>query len=365
MQVEIICKMCKVYNQIGSLAYVLSTLSRKNIDDFKSINDILDFQKNYSHFQRVILEKHELLIKEEELKLKEEIPSLEKYINEVREQTKFKLNQEIETLENTLLHILKDKPSNLFKKIYFKLKAYYYDKRINHLKLQFDQKINETVELYEGVYKDKRNRYEFIKSNLNEAIKNSCAKELKNLERKKNALEEINSYISGAVGEDLVVKEISKLSDDYTLINDFSLHFNKPIYNSAENDYIKSIQIDHILISPAGIFLIETKNWSEKSLNNNDLRSPVQQIKRTSYALYNLIHRDNSRRRPRLEKHHWGTKKIPIRCLVVMTNAVPSGEFEFVKILPLRQLNNYLEYFKPIFSDTETKEITDYLISYL
>jgi len=56
------------------------------------------------------------------------------------------------------------------------------------------------------------------------------------------------SYQRGLVGEILVQDELKKLSDEYFLINDIVLK------KSQEN-------IDHIVIGPSGIFLIETKTW--------------------------------------------------------------------------------------------------------
>ena len=57
-----------------------------------------------------------------------------------------------------------------------------------------------------------------------------------------------------------MVKEIKKLPDNYVLINDFNLSFPHPIFYKKYNERIYSIQIDHLLVSRAGIFIIETKN---------------------------------------------------------------------------------------------------------
>ncbi|MDX5585446.1 MAG: nuclease-related domain-containing protein, partial [Aureibaculum sp.] len=161
----------------------------------------------------------------------------------------------------------------------------------------------------------------------------------------------------GAVGESLVEKEIGKLSDDYTLINDYSLKFKPPIFNKKTNDRIYSIQLDHLLVSQAGIFILETKNWSKQSINSLDLRSPVDQIIRTSYALFvvanNKIH---------LDKHHWGAKQIPIRSIIVMIHAKPKEEFKYVKIKLLKELNSYIEYFDPILSRSEVESVANSLI---
>ena len=92
------------------------------------------------------------------------------------------------------------------------------------------------------------------------------------------------------------------------LFNDFSMEFNPPIYNKKENDRIFSIQIDHLLISDSGIFILETKNWSKQSIKNLDLRSPVKQILRTSYALFVLLNSESEYNKIKLNRHHWGSK---------------------------------------------------------
>ena len=76
------------------------------------------------------------------------------------------------------------------------------------------------------------------------------------------------ALIAGAIGENSTVNELQKLSDNYYLINDFSAKFNPPIYNKKDKDRIFSVQIDHLLICQSGVFLLETKNWSKKSIKS-------------------------------------------------------------------------------------------------
>lgn len=64
-----------------------------------------------------------------------------------------------------------------------------------------------------------------------------------------------------------------------------------------------------------------------------------------------------------LAQHHWGNRKIPIRNLIVLINQKPIEEFEYVKILTLKQLRQYIEYFKPNLSIKETQQIANYLLS--
>ena len=182
------------------------------------------------------------------------------------------------------------------------------------------------------------------------------------LENKQRIIDEVKNSIYGALGEHKVVKELENLSDENVLINDFTLSFYPAIYNRQENDYIKSIQIDHLLVTSSGLFLIETKNWSEKSLASLDLRSPVQQVKRTNFALFKLLTGDIANDRVKLQQHHWGDRKIPIRNLIVLTNSKPNEEFQYVKILTVNELLSYVRYFKPMFTSAETQAIASYLL---
>lgn len=139
------------------------------------------------------------------------------------------------------------------------------------------------------------------------------------------------------------------------------MKFKPPIFNRKDNDRIFSIQIDHLLICNSGILILETKNWSKQSINNLDLRSPVKQIMRTSYALFVLLNSESEYNKIKLDKHHWGNKQIPIRNIIVMINEKPKEKFKHVKIVSLNELNGYIKYFNPIFSDAEVKSIFDYL----
>ncbi len=174
-------------------------------------------------------------------------------------------------------------------------------------------------------------------------------------------VEGLQSLIAGAIGENLVEKELKKLSDKFILINDFSIEFESPIYYKKENETIFSIQIDHLLVTNSGIFNIETKNWSKKSIESLDLRSPVKQIMRASHALFVTLNRDRKRRGINFKRHHWGDKQLPLRNIIVMINERPKEKFKYVQVKTLNELNRYITYFEQIFNDSEVKSISEYL----
>ena len=197
-------------------------------------------------------------------------------------------------------------------------------------------------------------KYETEKQNL---LEKRAKFKIEKLEYTRYVLERSRNLISGAIGENLVEKEIKKLSDDHVLINDFNLRFSRPIFYKKQNQRIYSIQIDHLLISKAGIFIIETKNWSKSSVNSLNLKSPIEQVIRANFALYVYISKNIT-----LSDHHWGEQKIPIRNLIVMINNKPYGRFKHVTIKLLSELNDYINYFEPVLTDEQFDRIVSKLV---
>lgn len=355
--------MCKVYNTIGSLTTIYQHLDRHNILDFKSLEDIIHFHNSYSTYRQEIVFKHKFLIEQESISLQSDLQQLNTLIESQKLQVERELNDEIDKLKKELNSSSALSPTNYFQNIIKRFKQWYYKKKIHNRESNLSFQINNALKKLTGLYQVKNNRYQYILSHFDDAVKQSYRQQLTELERKKSIIDELSSFIYGALGEQKVVKTLEALSDEYFLINDFAISLSTPIYNRQENDYIKSIQIDHILVAPSGIFLIETKNWSKNSLENVSLRSPVQQIKRTSFVLFKLLNNEISSYHLNLDKHHWGDKKLSIRNLIVLTNTKPKEEFQYVKILTLSELPGYIKYFKPIFSYAETQRITDLLLN--
>lgn len=354
--------MCRTYNTIGSLTTLKSHLDNSNIHDFKSLKEIMDFQSSYAAIRQQLISHHEILIEQEKNILKTDLQQLDKVIETQRKQSEQSLTDEIDNLKQQLNISTRNASANLFWKLTNGLRQWHYKRKIKRKETNFDNEVRMSISTLVDDYQVKSNRYQFISTQVNEAVKESAQHPLSELERKKAKIDELNSFIYGALGEQKVAKTLEALSDEYYLINDFAVSFSPAIYNRQENDYIKSVQIDHILVGPSGIFLIETKNWSEKSMESLILRSPVQQIKRTSFVLFKLLNNEISNYHLPLDRHHWGEKKITIRNLIVLTNTKPKEEFQYVKILTVNELLGYVNYFKTTFSTDETQRIADFIL---
>jgi hypothetical protein len=93
-------------------------------------------------------------------------------------------------------------------------------------------------------------------------------------------------YSGGLQGERNVADHLSRsLSDDYYLINDLYLQ-------GGGGD------IDHVVLGPTGVFVLETKNWSGTVTCNGDAwqrggknipSSPSQQVKRNAAKIHRII----------------------------------------------------------------------------
>lgn len=355
--------MCKVHNPVGCLTTVKTHLRSHGVNDFNSLNEVVNFQKNFPNLKQQIILNHEQLIEKEKITLEKEITHLDDTIKEYKIYFESMFRSEIEEITKKLNNLSVPSRFNFIQRFFIPVKQWSLKRKIQSLEYSLDDKVNQAIKNLIDQKLNKTDRYQFITQHFRDAVNESCSNEISELEKKLLIIEEVKTSIYGAIGEHKVVKELENLSDENILINDFTLSFHPAIYNRMENDYIKSIQIDHLLITPSGIFIIETKNWSEKSLESLDLRSPVQQVRRSNFAFFKTLTEDISNGRLQLHQHHWGDRKIPIRNLIVLTNTRPNEEFQYVKVLTLDELLSYINYFKPQFTNGKVQTIESYLLN--
>lgn len=143
-------------------------------------------------------------------------------------------------------------------------------------------------------------------------------------------------YRGGWEGEKQVIKLLdNKLSDDYILLNDLYLR-------GGGGD------IDHVVLGPNGIFVLETKNWNGIITCNGDLwqregkqnfkGSPSQQVKRNASTIRRII--DSSQTFRPLD--------ISVEGIVVFTNihATLHSNNPTVAIVKLPQLPNQIKAYR-------------------
>ncbi len=90
-------------------------------------------------------------------------------------------------------------------------------------------------------------------------------------------------YLKGKFGELAVSTHVKLyLKGDYILLNDCTL----------PDDRAGTTQIDHILISPYGIFVIETKNYKGWIFGGERQKNWTQQIYKKRYKFQNPLHQN-------------------------------------------------------------------------
>lgn len=354
--------MPRIYNKIGSLTALKQELSAHNIHDFHSLKEVLDFKHSFPSIRDQLIVRHRKMIEEEKVLIVKELEMLDVLYHSQKEYAETILRHEIDELNDRIQALVIVRNRNILSELISDIKLWFLRKKLNNRVVNFDNNVLGYVDEVVQTRNQKNERQTFINAEFDLAVQNSSTDELTALDRKKSIVDGLSSLIYGSIGEQKVVDALKVLPDDHILINDFSLSFSPSIYNRKEKEYIRSIQVDHILVSPSGIFLIETKNWSEESINSTNLRSPIAQVKRYGFVLYSLLNGQLGNSITQLKKHHWGEKKIPVRNIVVLVQSKPIEEFQYVRILSLNELVGYIQYFKPIFNIGEVLKIADDLL---
>ncbi len=350
-----------VEGQIESLKKLKEILNQNGITRFNSIGEINNFIKNYD-FEKNKISKHIEHTLDLEIKdLQSDLIKLQQVYDNLKAEITNNVNIKMKNLKDKFNLVKEKSKNNLIKKIFFFPQLTILKLKKSNLEKNLEKIIHRQTYVAEHEVIKTKKMVDDYSENKEKIILERSLPSYEELAFTKEVVEGLYTLIAGAIGENLVVKELQKLSDKYVLFNDFSIEFNPPIFNRKENDRICSIQIDHLLIANSGIFILETKNWSKQSIKNLDLRSPIKQIMRTSYALFVLLNSESEYNEINLNSHHWGNKQIPIRNIIVMINEKPKEKFKYVKVKSLNELNGYITYFDPIFNDAEVKSISDYL----
>lgn len=138
-----------------------------------------------------------------------------------------------------------------------------------------------------------------------------------------------SSELPGAIAERAVIKELGRLPNGYVLMNDVHLEYHKYIH--FDGDYLKTAQLDHVLIGPAGVYVIETKNWSQEFLASGQYFSPFKQVKRASYLCYRILNEAGF--------------SCHVRSVVACGGAMPAKSPDsHIPVVPVTRLFSFVQY---------------------
>lgn len=304
--------MATIINRSGSVNELL-----KRVDD-PSISSMDDIYTLLNNIDKKIAEEKE----KEESRVKNETNRLENQIKDLREgkkdivknyeKNKEELEEKISALND------KDKNKHSFEEAFLKVIKIFRKVQLFLLVQNYKYiEVDKIRKMEKGISK-KQERYQYLIKNKSEIIKKGLQKRIEELKRARKRVKHNHSYFLGAKGELRVIKELEKLPDNYIVINDYKKRFSNAIYRKKKGDYIKTIQVDHIVIGPTGIFVIETKNWSKDSLRNKDYYSPIDQVERFGHALFVLINKKTFYLK--LSNEGWKKNKVRVKNLIAVKN---------------------------------------------
>lgn len=352
--------MAHIFRQIESTKTLRKELDYRRISMFNSIREIEDFKRNYESIKVEILAQAQISIQKEIARKSTELEKLELELKAAVRNEEAEVKSAIHRLDVKITELTERlNKQTILRRLFLTISRWQQNSKLHQLRNNSDRIIFKRTSLIRRKVKNLHSHVDFLNTNTEKIISERCENDLSELNRTKQAISDLRTLIAGAKGEYAVEQELKKLPDNFYVINDYRLNFTRPIINKKNGDKIFSIQIDHLVISPAGIFLLETKNWSNRSIRSLNLRSPIDQIQRSSYALFVFINNNIS-----INSHHWGSKQISLKSVLVMVGANTNQKFQFVKIKELKELNRYLKYFEPIYTDQETKWLAKTLLEY-
>jgi hypothetical protein len=171
---------------------------------------------------------------------------------------------------------------------------------------------------------------------LERDFRDSVAASLTPYLRAKAYLDSNRATFFGAKGEERVIDALRALPDEFVVLNDVLASFGRTVpWREHPGEHLRQAQIDHIVVAPDCVFLIESKNWTPDTENSATF-SPQHQIKRADFIF-------NAR-----AYCTFRDRKTPIRKVVVLVNGslhaptpYPSPH-SFVYQVPLHCLGSYI-----------------------
>jgi hypothetical protein len=350
--------MVKIHGNIGSFSELVKEMG--GVYQPSSLIDIAEFKKDFSS--------KPLQIKESNKKeILNEIENLKNRLNKLSNERGNKLKEVEEALikekkeVESKINLYSINPGNIFVKIFYRFKLKRLFARKDSLDNHFEDEKKKLLKELEANISSTKEGINYKEINIDKLVEEMSRPEIEKLNIINSLLLKNNKLYEGAIGEQKVLDELKILPDSFSIINNFYKRFSRGIYQKRNDDWIYSVQIDHIVVGPTGIFIIETKNWSRVSINNEDLFSPVRQVGRAQHALYCYLNDLTKKGYLYSFQHHWGPLQISPRSIVLTLNQPIEQEFQHVKILSLKALVNYIGFGTKIFSESQVNDLVKVL----
>jgi vacuolar-type H+-ATPase subunit H len=327
--------LARFYGRSGCTALLVQGLRRYGIQNVHTLEDVQQFRKNFNQIVEDIINNAKIWLSDEITLLKNKQAQ---FIEELKSKISLRRTELLYEKEQLIERINSESRSKK-------------PKRLKVLEAKFDKILEKPFKKDKKQINKIRKKSEKLEIKYDKIIAKKTKKPVLQMNKSKSFLDLKSSFLSGAIGEETVIKELVKLPDSYIVFNDMNLSFSKSIRWKKYNEYVKSCQIDHVVIGPNGIFLIETKNWKPETLQTTRFL-PHKQVDRAGYIFFikfiNLFRRLN--------------KKIPIRGIVVTLRDLPKYDYPYVEQLTPNRLDSYILGFRDILTLDEVEKISNWLM---
>jgi len=161
-----------------------------------------------------------------------------------------------------------------------------------------------------------------------------------------------NPLHPGTKGEINAIEELENLDDNFHIL--CGLRIELPYYVTYKRKKnLKSAQMDLVVVSPKGVYMIEVKNWSTNYLKNNTNLSPYEQTERAGRVLWIT-----------LQKVIKGVGVSNV-LLSIQGNMKYNEKYRSVSVSSLIGINKFLEKRQDKLSEKEVQKIVKNLKKYV
>lgn len=159
-------------------------------------------------------------------------------------------------------------------------------------------------------------------------------------------------FYAGAKGENKVIKQLTALSDDYHVFCGLKIYLpHKVRYNGFRN--LRSAQMDFVIASKKGVFVIEVKNWSDDYVRNYEGFQPHEQVDRAGRVLWITLQNISI------------DTRVTNVLLPIHGNMQYDQNYRMVFVSSLEKINGFLENRQDTLSENEVGKIVDSLKCYV
>jgi len=151
----------------------------------------------------------------------------------------------------------------------------------------------------------------------------------------------VSREFAGAAAEMAVIDELSSLPVGCLIVNDVRMESGRYIH--FEGKPLMSAQIDTLVLTPNGIFVIEVKNWSREFAQSGDGFSPYEQASRASYLVFDRLRRAGL--------------NVKVRSIIATNGSLPEKGDHKVSVVSIGRLRRYIEGAPPTSVDVLTVRV--------